>query len=487
MKLLKVSQLKSKISVNVLLGLLLSSALVPSKSFGTSIDWKGGYRFEFVEIDKPSLTKPSLHKSYGLNYLYLAPRVVASDGINIVSRFDIFGAQDPYANSYLGSQWGKGNDSSTNNSKSNSLGQSPAGSAIRVSQLYLNVAQENASLILGRAPFEFGIGMNYSSGEGLFDHWNNNRDQIAYKILINNLTLMPFFARHADDGFQQGSYTQDEGLLVQYDNKDTGSLIGVMLERRKATPATNDITTDTTVDAGAIGDSKSGDLNIQRTNFILGRDWDSFGFRLEAGFLSGELGVLKGDQSVKANGYGVATELNFKTDSNWNYVLKMGIASGDNPDTNDYEGFFFDRNYDVAFLLFNHRLGSYDVLRTGAIKSYKNAAGANIGVGNSLDDEAISNAFYVSPVVKYRWNEKLDFNQYFTWAQLVTSPLASNGASKELGFEWDLEFVYKAREKMQWVNQVGLLFPGASFKSDSVVGSDNSFTYGLSSKISIQF
>ena len=93
MKLLKVSQLKSKISVNVLLGLLLSSALVPSKSFGTSIDWKGGYRFEFVEIDKPSLTKPSLHKSYGLNYLYLAPRVVASDGINIVSRFDIFGAQ----------------------------------------------------------------------------------------------------------------------------------------------------------------------------------------------------------------------------------------------------------------------------------------------------------------------------------------------------------------------------------------------------------
>lgn len=466
----------------------ISSVLVVAYStisFATSIDWKGGYRFEFVEIDKPSLTNPSLKKSYGLNYLYLAPRIVASDGINIVSRFEIFANQDPYYNSYLGTQWGKGNNSAGNPGKSNSMGGSPDSIALRVSQLYLNVAQENASLILGRAPFTFGMGMNYGLGDGLFDHWNNNRDQIAYKILIGNLTMMPFFARHADDGYQQGSYIQDEGFLVQYDNKDSGSLIGVMLERRKASITSNDVPINTTTNPGALGDSLSGDLNIQRTNFILGRDWDSFGFRLEAGFLSGEYGVLKAGQSVKANGYGIATEMNFKTASSWSYQLKAGIASGDNPNTNDFEGFFFDRNYDVAFLLFNHRLGSYDILRTGAIKDVTTANGLH--AGNSLDDETISNAYYFSPVIKYRWNEKLDFNQYLTWAQLVTSPLANSGASKDLGFEWDLEFVYKAREKMQWVNQVGLLFPGSTFKTDAVPGSDNSFTYGLSSKIAIQF
>lgn len=454
-------------------------------SFANSIDWKGGYRFEFVEIDKPSLTNPTLKKSYGLNYLYLAPKIVASDGVNIVSRFEVFASQDNNYNSYLGAQWGKGNDSTTSPGKSNSMGHSAEALAVKVSQLYLNVEQENASFIVGRAPFSFGIGMNYSLGEGLFDHWNNNRDQIAYKVLVGNLVLMPFFARHSDDGYQQGSMTQDEGFLVQYENKDSGSLIGVMMERRKASPSSNDIPVNTTTNPGAIGDSRSGDLNLQRTNFILGRDWDSFGFRLEAGFLSGELGALKGGQSVKANGYGIASEWNLKTDSNWSYSLKAGIASGDNPDTNDFEGFFFDRNYDVAFLLFNHRLGLYDVLRTGAIKNVTTASG--LTAGNSLDDEAISNAFYVSPVLKYRWNEKLDFNQYLTWAQLVTSPIANNGASKDLGFEWDLEFVYKAREKVQWVNQMGFLFPGSSFKPTSIPGADSSFTYGLSSKIAIQF
>lgn len=466
----------------------LSSLLVlafSSSTLANSLDWKGGYRFEFVEIDKPSLSNPSLKKSYGLNYLYLAPRIVASDGVNIVSRFEIFANQDSTYNSYLGSQWGKGNNSASNPGKSNSMGNSPDSMPLRVSQLYLNIAQENASFILGRAPFSFGIGMNYGLGDGLFDHWNNNRDQIAYKILVGNMTMMPFFARHADDGYQQGSYTQDEGFLVQYDNKDSGSLIGVMLERRKASISSNDVPVNTTTNPGAIGDSLSGDMSIQRTNFILGRDWDSFGFRLEAGFLSGEYGVIKAGQSVKANGYGIATEWNFKTDSNWSYQLKTGIASGDNPDTNDYEGFYFDRNYDVAFLLFNHRLGLYDVLRTGAIKDTTTANA--LTAGNSIDDEAISNAYYFSPVIKYRWNEKLDFNQYLTWAQLVTSPIANNGASKDLGFEWDFEFVYKAREKMQWVNQVGLLFPGSTFKTTSVPGSDNSFTYGWTSKIAIQF
>ena len=65
---------------------LLASTVVQANS----LDWKGGYRFEFVQVDKPSLANPSLRKSYGLNYLYLAPRIVASDGVNIVSRLNIF-------------------------------------------------------------------------------------------------------------------------------------------------------------------------------------------------------------------------------------------------------------------------------------------------------------------------------------------------------------------------------------------------------------
>lgn len=451
-------------------------------ALANQIDWKGGYRFEYLEIDRPSLSTPYARKSYGMHYLYLSPRLIVSDGVQVVTRFEVMGDADPNYNSYLGSVWGAGSGTATSAGKSNTLARNGSSVPIKASQMYLNISQENASFIVGRAPFEFGIGMNYSVGDGLFDHWNNNRDQIAYKMLVDNMILMPFISRHFDDGYQQGTLVQDEGFMIMYDNKQTGNQIGVLLERRKASSGANDIPIGATNPSG-IADSRLGDMNVQRTNFLLSKDWDFFSFRLEAGFLSGDLGLIKAGQSVKSNGYGIASEWIFKTDSNWNYNLRLGMASGDNPDTTDYEGFQFDRNYDVAFLMFNHRLGSYDTLRTSVIRD-----NVNLSTANSPDDEAISNVFYVSPVFKYRWNEKLDLNQTITWGQLLASPLANNSAaSKDLGFEYDIELAYKLREKVQWVNQLGLLSPGSAFKSTAVPGSENNFTYGFISKIGLQF
>jgi hypothetical protein len=448
-------------------------------ALANQIDWKGGYRFEYLELDRPSLGTPYARKSYGMHYLYLSPRLIVSDGIQVVTRFDVMGDTNPSYNSYLGALWGQGNDSSTHSSKSNVMGRNGTSSYIRASQMYFNFSQENASLVVGRAPFEFGIGMNYSVGDGLFDHWNNNRDQIAYKVLIDNMILMPFISRHFDDGYQQGTVVQDEGFLVMYDNNQTGNQIGIMLERRKASLGANDLPVGAS--ASAIADSRQGDMNVQKTNFILGKDWDSFSFRLEAGFNSGELGLVKNGENVKSNGYGIASEWAFKTDGNWNYLLKTGVASGDNPNTVDYEGFQFDRNYDVAFLLFNHRLGAYDILRTGAIRD------TTLTVANSPDDEAVSNVFYFAPVFKYRWSDKLDVNQTLAWGQLMTSPLAGVEGSKDLGFEYDLDLVYKVREKVQWVNQFGFLFPGAAFKQETIPGSENNFTFGFATKIGLQF
>lgn len=462
--------------MKIVLFLITLSSLV----FANQVDWKGGYRFEYLMLDRPSLGTPYARKEYGMHALYLSPRLVVSDGIQVVTRFEVFGDANSSYNSYLGSVWGQGNsDSAANPGKSNALGRNGTSSSLRASQMYFNMSQENASLIVGRAPFEFGMGMSYSVGDGLFDHWNSNRDQVAYKMLVDNVAYMPFISRHFDDGYQQGSLVQDEGFLVMYDNKQTGNQLGLMLERRKASTSSNDIAVGG--GASAIADSRQGDLNVQKTNFFLGKDWETFGFKLEAGFNSGELGLVKNGQSVKSTGYGIATEWNFKTESKWNYVFKLGIASGDNPETNDYEGFQFDRNYDVAFMMFNHRMGSYDLLRTAAIRDN------TMGVANSPDDEAISNVFYFAPVFKYRWSEKLDVNQTIVWGQLMTAPIAGVKDSKDLGIEYDLELDYKVRGNVHWVNQIGLFSPGGAFKSTSVPGSENNFNYGLATKIGLQF
>ena len=88
----------------VCLSLIISTLTTATNALALSVDWTGGYRLEYTEIDRPSLADSKERKAYGLNFLYLQPKILASDGINIVSRFDVFSNAHPaYKNSQLGS------------------------------------------------------------------------------------------------------------------------------------------------------------------------------------------------------------------------------------------------------------------------------------------------------------------------------------------------------------------------------------------------
>ena len=56
-----------------------------------------------------------------------------------------------------------------------------------------------------------------------------------------------------------------------------------------------------------------------------------------------------------------------QNETKWEFLTKLGMVSGDDPLTTAYEGYQLDRNYDVAMLLFYHRLGKADVLRNTPI------------------------------------------------------------------------------------------------------------------------
>ena len=234
---------------------------------------------------------------------------------------------------------------------------------------------------------------------------------------------------------------------------------------------------------GTIG-TVVGNYSTQRTNFLLSKQWSRFGFKIEGSFLNGDTGIkTAAGENVKINGYGIATEFYFPNpESKLDWNLRAGMATGDDPTTADYEGFQFDRNYDVAFLLFNHRLGGRDFLTTNLIKDQTGGR----GLSNSVDDEAIGNAWYISPKVKYAWNDKWDVNNSFTYAQSWLNPTNASGYSKNLGFEYDFELVYKPRQKFQWLNRIGYFSPGDAFENGSSHLSVSS-TFGLESKIAIAF
>lgn len=456
------------------LGILLLS----SAASAMSVDWTGVYRFEWVQVDKPSLTTPTERKAYGLNYLGLSPKIIVSDGVTVTGKFDVLANQDPaYVNTQMGQLWGQ--SFAAGQGANVTAGTKPS-TGLNVQQLYLNVQQEYGSLLVGRAPFQFGLGLVWNAGAGEFDHWASNMDLVAYKFIVGNLSFMPMVARVSSPSAAQANVVQDEAFQFMYETPDSSAAIGAIMSRRKsAKPPGNDIDVNSISPGGTVTDAYS----MQTNSFFLSRNWDSFRFRMEAAFMTGDYGILStGNENVRNSSYGIAVEMEFpRPESKWDFSAKFGVASGDDPKSADYDGFFFNRNYDVAMLLFNHRLGQRDFLRTNPIKDT-----ATHGLSNSLDDEAISNAFFLSPKIRYTWSDRWDVVNTVTFAQLMTNPTNSVDFKKDLGLEWDIEMVYKPRTNIRWVNGLGLLFPGAAFK-DGDSDLNKGFTYGFTSKAAITF
>lgn len=454
--------------------------MLSTQSHAISIDWTGGYNIEYTNIDKPTLADPSGAKSYGTNYLYLQPKIIGSDGINIISRIDIFGNEMPaYSGSQLGSFWGGGLDSGAG---AHVTSENATPTSIRASQLYLNVNHEYGSLVAGRAPIEFGMGITHNAGLKQFDHWADTRDMVGYRFTVDNISFMPILAKVHQTDFGLANSISDQIFIFEYDNKDIGAKAGVLHQTRKSSDGSNDGMLAGLPNASSVG----GGFKSQTINVYLERKWTPFEFKMEGSFLTGDTGILiASGEEVKLNSYAIATEVLFPAhESKWEFSGKLGMVSGDDPSTTAYEGYALDRNYDLGLLMFNHRMGSADVIGNKLL--HANDATNGLSIMNSADDEAVGNAMYLAPTVKYLFSEKLALKGTLIYAQLLTNANNYVDFKKDLGLELDTEVIYQPRERVTWSTGLGLLFPGSAWKAGSN-NFDNKMNYGLTTKAAITF
>jgi hypothetical protein len=462
--------------------------LLTSVVASADIEWSGNYRFEGVKIENPEMDNIERNKQYMLQHLVLSPKITAYDGVTIYGRFDILNSTT-YPNSQMGQFFGSGVGSSTptNAENSNALSDRQSSDFIAVNLLYLTYAHEFGLLTVGRAPLHFGLGMTYNAGTGPFDHWFDNRDMLSYKFTTGNLSFTPMIAKVVEDDIGFEDDINDYMLQMMYENPDTDLKLGLMYRSRHAARHGNDAPTVPVFgDGSSTSPTGSAGFKGEYWNLFFSR-WvgESFKIGLELGTQKGNTGVTAGGAEVELDSYGAALELDYMPkDSNWAFNFKAGTASGDDPNTtNSYEGFIFDRNYDVAFLLFNHPLGQYDIFRTGGIRNI-NFSGADMP-SSQADTEAISNVIYISPAMKYKWSGKFDTQLGLTYAQLSSDPLSGIDVDKSVGFEVDISLNYKPYDNVQWVNRIGFLSPGAAFEAGGTRTIENS--YGLETKAAITF
>lgn len=463
-------------------------------SWAGDIEWSGTYRVEGVKVDGSEMGSVDRNKQYILHHLVLMPKITAYDGLTIHGRFDILNSKQ-YPQSQLGQFFGSGLDSnaanpalpSGNSDNSNILSDRQASDMIAINELYLTYAHEFGVLTVGRAPLQFGLGMTYNAGRGVFDHWFDNRDMISYKLSVGNLTFTPMVAKVVENDIGFGDDIDDYMLQAMYENPDTELKIGAFYRRRHAGAVGN-----TAPGAPVFGDGSStghsAGFKGEYLNLFFSR-WvgDSFKIGFEAATQKGQTGVIQGGGTVSMDAYGVALEMDYMPKgSSFHWGLKAGTASGDDPNTpGTYEGFIFDRNYDIAFLLFNHSLGQFDIFRQAGNRNTTMASIQNLP-SSRADEEAVSNVMYLAPHFKYRWSDKFDSQLGLTYARLNSDPIKGIAVNKSVGFEVDMTLNYKPYDNVQWVNRVGVFTPGAAFE-----GGANHYetktVYGLETKAAITF
>jgi hypothetical protein len=468
-------------------------AALPVPVAAADITWGGGYRAEGVFIKNPELTDADSNKSYILHHLMLAPKIVAADGLTIFSRIDVLnnagfgigldGTVFSVAGDVIGN--GPGNSATAGGAaaagdgidSSNAWARTQRATPLHVTALYGSWVHEFGHLVVGRTPVQFGLGMVFNAGNGLFDHFISTKDLVGYKVVLGNLFLMPMLGKVNEGNLGEEDDINDLMVHAQYENPETDLVLGVFYQIRVGTHAGND--TPTTIEDG--GASRVDGFRQTMIGGYTSQRVQNFRISVEGNMLSGETGMATAaNQVIGLDAFGIAAEVAWTpADGKFTGLLKAGYATGDDPATaNTYEGFIFNRNYDVGMLMFNHPLGEGNVLRTGLLRG----DGAASPVRNQIDTEAVSNAFYLAPSVQYRSRDNLTWGGTFVYGILNATEA---GGSSNLGFEIDLNVTYKPFERFTWVTEVGLLFPGEAWQAPQ--GGDNQFAYGLTTKAAISF
>ncbi len=310
--------------------LLFSLATFSCAGWAADLEWSGLYRIEGASIWKPDLTNSDRQIDYALQHLIMRPKIVASDGLTIRSQFDIFNSPD-YPHSHMGQLWGNnahasvpsGQTAATNADQSNVFSTSGSAGTIEISQLYLTWDFEYGSLIAGRAPLQFGLGMSYSAGMGMFDHFYDSLDMIGYKLVYGNFYVMPMLGKSSSGQIDRNDDVDDYLIQAQYESPETDLEMGVLYHIRHA----GDQGSDAPVNSHQTGGVNDGDpifgdntatsncsncsVNIQSLNVYALKDTPRFRLGLEFGMQSGNTGVVlnqgAGDK-VTIGSYGIATE-----------------------------------------------------------------------------------------------------------------------------------------------------------------------------------
>jgi len=499
-----------------------ATALASTQAHAIELDWSGQFRAELNLLknytmdssDAGGNTDPTRAAADGYYvpgsgqnsanfqtlFMRLKPRLVVNDNVYVKSEWWL---GDPVFGFF-------GNAVPHNASERQVYSNQSRGAQLTAQRFWVDVVTDFGTLQVGRAPLNWGLGLVWNAGDGIWDRYQSTGDTVRLVAKLGTFSLIPSFVSYSFgntlggncvQGVSGGTVTCTPGagsggvteytLALQYDNPDEDFEAGVNFVRR-LTGAGQDVTAGY---QGFNGTASSTAFNIW--DIYTRKKLGSLTLSAEAPITSGKLGLV--DYSTLA----LAAEADWEISDSWSLLTRAGRAPGqpnlaDGATPSEYKIFYFHPNYNIGTILFNYQLANL-----AGVNATNNPAFGEQDL-RSLYDNPIANANYVGVNGAYR-TDKWTFNagliyaaaaesatagqKFFNvWDRKFSDTVAVRDQSKSLGVEVDTSADFQWDDNFQFGVGLAFFFPGAFYSfSNTAVDNATNTVWQTQARLGVNF
>ena len=462
----------------VLAGLVFGMAVGHSTAHALDLDWAGDFRAENhwvnnyrMNSDNPQPGTPQGYAVGGANkaqfqslFFRLKPRVIVNDNVYLHSEW-WFGSP---AYGFFGDAGPTQDRNSFNSTFSD-------GGSVTAQRFWAEVLTDVGNVHVGRAPLNWGLGLVWSAGDGLYDRFQSTGDLIRMVSKFGAFSFTPAAVKYSAGSTVSGSAVSDYAVALKYENPDEEFEGGVNFIRR--------------VGGGlqSFDESTSGDVNMTT--------WDIF-TRKKLGKveLAAESPIVTGKVSgVEYSTYALALEGRYAASDAWNFLVKAGHVPGQGGDAGKFRGYFLHPNYKLGLILFNYQFANFGTnnLGSGATRSVFNAPITNANYLHLGGDYSTSKWQFRGSwtYAQARETAGTTGSFYNQWTRRFETAGAGvpNAQSSSLGWELDAGATLKWDDHFEFKADAGLFVPGDFFKytgtaTENQTGTVAAFVMGIGTR-----
>ena len=116
----------------------------------------------------------------------------------------------------------------------NTSSDSGSSTQLLLTKLYAELYSDTATYVVGRQSAQWGLGLVYNSGEGLWDRHTYVRDGITMKIKFGNFHAAPYYAiLNSGNSLTRATKATEYGTTLTYDNPERDLTLGLVYGKRE--------------------------------------------------------------------------------------------------------------------------------------------------------------------------------------------------------------------------------------------------------------